>query len=227
MPRGAVALAIVSLSSTAALARGEDRDVSEFSALSVAAWIRASVEIGPRKPVHIEADDEVLPLVETRVEDGALHVGFKPNTRLSGEHRVSVTIQTPQLRAVDASGGATVRATFTRADESAIHASGGSEVRIRSVDAARLLVQGSGGSELEIQGRADRLDLDMSGGTRLHGRDLAVKDVDVHASGGSEGDLRASGRIRGSLSGGSEMHVRGGARASVATSGGSSVEVED
>jgi len=54
-----------------------------------------------------------------------------------------------------------------------------------------------------------------------------VKDVDVHASGGSEGDLRASGRIRGSLSGGSEMHVRGGARASVATSGGSSVEVED
>jgi len=64
-------------------------------------------------------------------------------------------------------------------------------------------------------------------GTRMHGRELAVKDVDVHASGGSEGDLRASGRIRGSLSGGSEMHVRGGARASVATSGGSSVEVED
>ena len=227
MPRGAVALAIVSLSSTAALARGEDREVPEFSAVSVAAGIRASVEVGPRKPVHIEADDEVLPLVEAHVEDGALHVGFKPNTRLSGEHRVSVTIQTPQLRAVDASGGARVRAMFTRADESAVHAGGGSEVRIRSVDAARLLVQGSGGSELEIQGRADRLDLDMSGGTRLHGRDLTVKDVDVHASGGSEGDLRASGRIRGSLSGGSEMHVRGGARARVATSGGSSVEVED
>ena len=62
MPRGAVALAIVSLSSTAALARGEDRDVPEFSAVSVAAGIRASVEVGPRKPVHIEADDEVLPL---------------------------------------------------------------------------------------------------------------------------------------------------------------------
>ena len=87
MPRGAVALAIVSLSSTAALARGEDREVPEFSAVSVAAGIRASVEVGPRKPVHIEADDEVLPLVEARVEDGALHVGFKPNTRLSGEHR--------------------------------------------------------------------------------------------------------------------------------------------
>jgi len=58
-------------------------------------------------------------------------------------------------------------------------------------------------------------------------RDLAVKDVDVHASGGSEGELRASGRVRGSLSGGCELHVRGGARANVATTGGSSVEVED
>ena len=227
MLRGAVALVIASLSSTAVLARGEDREVPEFSAVSVAAGIRASVEIGPRRPVYIEADDDVLPLVETRVEDGALHVGFKPNTLLSGEHRVSVNIQTPQLHAVDASGGAMVRATFTRADESAIHASGGSEIRIRSVDAARLLVQGSGGSKLELQGRADRLDLEMSGGTRLHGPDLAVKDVDVHASGGSEGELRASGRVRGSLSGGCELHVRGGARANVATTGGSSVEVED
>src|SRR5438132_3092623 len=101
MLRVAVALAIASLSSAAALARGEDRDVPGFSAVSVAAGIRASVEIGPRRPVHIEADDEVLPLVETRVEGGALHVGCKPDTRLSGEHRVTVTIQTPQLRTVD------------------------------------------------------------------------------------------------------------------------------
>jgi len=64
-------------------------------------------------------------------------------------------------------------------------------------------------------------------GTRLHGRELAVKDVDVHASGGSEGELRASGRVRGRLSGGCELHVRGGAQANVSTTGGASVEVED
>jgi hypothetical protein len=78
-----------------------------------------------------------------------------------------------------------------------------------------------------LQGSADVLRLDLSGGSQLHGADLAAKDVDVNASGGSQGELRANGRIRGSLSGGSELHVRGGARARVATSGGSSVEVED
>jgi len=227
MPRCAFALAILSLSATAALARAEDRNVPDFNAVNVASGIRATVEIGPRRPVHVEADDDVLALLETTVEDGTLNIGFKPHSRWSGERRVTVTIQTPELRAIGASGGAIVRATFTRADESSIEASGGSEIRARGIDAARLAIHGSGGSQFDVQGRADSLNLEMSGGSRLHGRDLSVKDVDVQASGGSEGELRANGRIRGSLSGGSEMHVRGGARGKVATSGGSSVEIED
>jgi hypothetical protein len=227
MPRCAPLFAIISLASAAALARSEERQVAEFNAVRIAAGIHATVEIGPRKPILIEADDEILSLVETRVEDGALHVGFKPHSQWSGEHRVTVTIQTPQLRAIGASGGSLVRATFTRADDCGIEASGGSEVRARGVDATRLSLRGSGGSVLDVAGRADILELVMSGGTQLHGRDLSVKDVEIRASGGSEGELRANGRIRGSLSGGSELHVRGGARTRVATSGGSSLAVED
>jgi hypothetical protein len=227
MPGSAAAFALVSLISAAAVARTEDRDVPPFSAVEVEGGIHATVDVGPRRPVRIEADDDVLALLETRVEHGALRIGFKPHSRRRGDHRVSVTIQTPDLRSVGASGGSVVRASFTRADESGINASGGSELRIRGVDATRLSVDGSGGSVLDIQGRADTLDLQMSGGSHLHGRDLSVKDVDLQASGGSEGELRANGRIRGSLSGGSELHVRGGARAKVATSGGSSVAVED
>lgn len=227
MPRCAVLFATVSLVSAAALARTEDREVPEFDAVQVASGIRATVEIGPRKPVRLEADDDVLPLLDVRVEDGALRVGFKPDTHFQGNHRVSVSIQTPRLRAVAASGGSVVRATMTRAEESALLASGGSELHLRGVDADRLSVQGSGGSVLELDGRAATLDLQISGGTRLLGRNLSVKDVVVQASGGSQGELRADGRIRGSLAGGSELHVRGAAKAKVAASGGSSVEIDD
>ena len=226
MPRCATLIAALSLVSAAAFARTEDRDVPEFDALSVASGIRATVELGPRS-VRVDADDDVLSLVETRVEDGTLQVRFKPHSHLHGDHRVAVTIRTPRLRAVAASGGSFVRATFTRAGQAAIEASGGSELHLRGLDAERLTVQGSGGSILELAGRAGTLDLQMSGGTRLLGHDLSVKDVSLQASGGSQGEVRADGRIRGSLSGGSELHVRGAARATVATSGGSSVEVDD
>jgi hypothetical protein len=208
------------------MAQGEDREVPAFTAVHVSAGIRATVEIGRRKAVHIDADDAVLPLIVTEVEDGELKIHYKPNANVRGEHRVQVSVQTPQLHAVSASGGAIVRASFTRADRSDVEASGGSEVSVRGVDAGKLGLQASGGSILEVSGRADAVHLQLSGGSQLHGRDFSARDADVQGSGGSQAELKATGTIRGGLSGGSQLHVTGGASPRVATSGGSEVSVD-
>jgi Putative auto-transporter adhesin, head GIN domain len=212
-----------------AVAAAEDREVPPFDSVHVASGIRATVEIGARKPVHLEADKDVLDSVETRVEEGTLHVGFKPHSRwrMWNTGEVTVSIQTPELHAVAGSGGALVRATFTRSTNSAISSSAGSEVHVRGVDAKELAVQGSGGAIVDVGGRADQLSLQLSGGSRFDARRLETKNVEVKGSGGSVAELRASEKVSGSLSGGSEMHVRGGARSTVATSGGSEVSVDD
>jgi len=210
-----------------AWAASEDRDVPAFDSVHVASGIRAAITVGPRKPVHLEADRDVLELIETRVEEGTLHVGFKARSRVRETGEVTVTIQTPELHAVAGSSGAQVRATFTHSTESAIAASSGSEIHVRGVDARQLAIEGSSGAMLEVSGRADQVELHLSGGAHLDARQFEARDVDVHGSGGSAAELRASGKVRGALSGGSEMHVRGGARASVSTSGGSELSVDD
>jgi hypothetical protein len=215
------------LLSTAAMARSEDRDVPSFDAVHIASGMHATVTIGPRRPVHIEADDESLSRLVTEVEDGELKVHFKEGSWFHGEQHVRLTIQTPSLRAVGASGGSVVKAELTRADRSDLQASGGSEIHARGVDAARLDLQASGGSILTVSGRADEMQLQLSGGSQLHGRGLEVRDLDVQGSGGSEAELTATGKIRGGLSGGSQIHAKGGARTRVSTSGGSQVDVDD
>ena len=224
--RKTLIISAAALIAGAAFGKAEERTVPAFSAVHVSAGMRATVEIGPQTPVHIDADDELLPLIETVVEDGVLEVRFKQHTSFPGEHHVKLSIQTPQLHSVGASGGSIVRATFTRADKSSVQASGGSEITVRGVDAARLAVQGSGGSVVEVSGTADALHLQLSGGSQLHGRDFATRDVDVQASGGSQGELKASGKISGGLSGGSQLHARGAAATRVATSGGSQVSTD-
>lgn len=225
--RPALSLAI-GLLSTGAFAASQDRDVPAFEAVSISAGMHATIEIGPARPVHLEADAQVLPLIETVVEGGELRVRFREDNRWSvGSHDVVVTIQTPKLTSVSGSGGSIIRAAFTRAGKSSIKASGGSEIDARGVDAGQLTAQGSGGSILQVAGRADTLELEMSGGTRFKGRDFAVQDLTVHGSGGSEGRLQATGKVSGGLSGGSQLRVRGKATARVSTSGGSQVELED
>ena len=228
--RVSVALLLASLLFAAgASAKSEDREVPAFTAVHVASGIRATVELGPRKPIHLEADAEVLDKLEVIVEDGTLKVGFKRSWR-EGWHwdggEVRVSIQTPELRSVGASGGSYVKATLTRSDDCEIDVSGGSEVHLTGVDAKRLELRGSGGGTLEIAGRADELDLQLSGGTVLKGKALEVRDVRVLGSGGSVASVRATGQLRGSLSGGSELRCSGGGAsgARVRTSGGSSVD---
>ena len=211
------------LFSSAALARSEDRTVPSFNSVHVSAGMRATIEIGPQKPVHIEADEETLALIETVVEDGTLKIGFKRHTSWTGDHSVRISIQTPQLHSVSGSGGSIIKAALTRSDTSGIQASGGSEISVREVDAASVSVQASGGSIVRMSGSSDALELQLSGGSQLHGRDFSTRDADVQGSGGSQAELKATGKIRGGLSGGSQLHATGGASTRVATSGGSEV----
>src|SRR5712692_9980875 len=176
------------LFATGALAKSEDRDLPQFDAVHVSAGMRATIAIGPKKPVHIEADEATLAQIETEVADGELTIRFKEGTHWRGDGEVRISIQTPALRAVGASGGSIVKAEMTRADRSEVQASGGSEIHARGVDAGSLSLQASGGSVLTVAGKADALSLQLSGGSRLHGRDLSVKDLQMQGSGGSQAD---------------------------------------
>src|SRR5260221_5907448 len=213
------AILVSALLSTAALANSEDRSVPAFTGVHIASGMRATIEIGPQK-VHIDADAETLALIESRVEDGVLKIGFKPHNWY-GDHRVKITIQTPKLESVGASGGSNVRAAFTKASDSSIEASGGSEITATGIDAGKLSAETSGGSILQISGSSDSVELQRSARSQLHGHDFSTRDARVHGSGGAQAELKASGSIKGSLSGGSELHVAGAASTRVSTSGGS------
>jgi len=206
----------------------QTREVPAFHAVSVASGIHATIAIGPQRPLELQGDERTLQLVETTVEDGELRIGFKRHSwRNWSSHEVHVSIQTPELRAVGASGGSDIRGEMTAAPETEIAASGGGEVHVRGIDAESLRISGSGGAVIEVTGRAGQAEIEMSGGTEVKGAALSVRNVRIDGSGGSEADLRADGRISGSLSGGSELHIRGNARSRVATSGGSSVDFDD
>ena len=214
----------------AAFAKAEDREVPAFEEVHIASGLHAVIEIGPRRPVHLEGDAKDLAEIEVVVEHGSLRVGYPQDSmhwRGNSHQLVKVTISTPALHGIGASGGSEVRATLTRADTVAIAASGGSVLTVNGVDASELNISASGGSILGVSGRARSLQLGLSGGSHLTGKDLSVSDLDVHGSGGSQVELHADGRLSGALSGGSQLHIRGRASGRVHRSGGSEVDFED
>lgn len=205
-------------------AREETREVPDFHGVEVSQGLKAQVTIGP-KSVRVSGDEKRVSQVHTDVVNGKLVVRVEKDSwwGTSGKG-VRVTISTPKLTSVEASGGSDVDAEATAADSFSVESSGGSDVSVRNLDAKKLKVGISGGGEVTLKGRADALNVEASGGSEVHGKELSLKSLDVDASGGSDVDANPSERIEAELSGGSTVNVDSApAQREVSVSGGAQV----
>jgi hypothetical protein len=205
------------------VAREETREVADFTGVEVGSGLNATVTVGP-KSVRISGDENLVALVRTEVEDGKLEVGLQKGSRVKGTSKLRITISSPQVTSVGASGGAVVDAEASATSSFAAAASGGAEVSVRNVDAKALAVDASGGSQVKVKGRADALAVNASGGSEVHAQELGLKTLAVDASGGSQVKANPSDSIAAELSGGSTVHVYSSpSKRAVSSSGGSEV----
>lgn len=184
--------------------------VAAFHAVHIASGIDATITRGPTS-LKIEADEAVLPYLETRVDAaGVLHVGLNTSGvsfRRTG--KIIATIATPALDGVEASGGSTVNAVMTAAKKCELGGSGGSEITVSALTCEELEIDMSGGSKLEAVGTAKKIDISASGGATVGVGQVSASVVSVDASGGSEVRTFASAELKADLSGGTELYIAG------------------
>jgi hypothetical protein len=203
----------------------EQRTLPAFSGVEVHGGIHAIVETGPQS-VEVETDDNLMALLETKVDDGHLEIGFASFSHVWSTE-VTVRISIPAVSYLHASGGSEIRAQLSPAEALEIGASGGAVVRASGIQVTTLSASGSGGARLQLAGSADDVKLSMSGGTRIKAGKLEARLVRVSGSGGCTAEVNALESVRGSISGGCDVHLSGRAQSRVKTSGGSSVDYED
>lgn len=202
----------------------QKREVGAFERVHIASGLKATVTQGDTA-VSLSGDENLLALVETEVEDGELEVRLKRGHSLRGE--VRVTISTPKLTEVEATGGSIVEAQASAQETFEAEASGGSIVTVSRVDSRKLAVEASGGSRVTVKGRAEEVDAEVSGGSVVRADEVEMASLTVDASGGARVEAGPSKRLQGDLSGGSVVRLsRSPAQREVETSGGSEVELD-
>ncbi|MBS2025276.1 MAG: DUF2807 domain-containing protein [Deltaproteobacteria bacterium] len=199
----------------------ETREVAKFDRVSASSGINLELSVGAAKVV-LEGEDNILPLVVTRVRGGELEIRYEENTNIN-DSGVTVHVTVPSLSEVSVSGGSRADGEVAKSEELELDSSGGGEIHLTGVDTKDLTVEVSGGGRADVQGKAEMLTAEVSGGARLKGTKLTVQKARVNGSGGCTVQLNVTQSVRGDLSGGCDMAIKGDARIRVAASGGSSV----
>lgn len=195
--------------SLSAQTTNENRSVGAFSHIQASSGIDV-VYTKSRYAVKVEAAPDIIPKIETVVENGCLIVRKKKGEDIRTKQKMVVYAAAPQLENVTISGGSDfyTESWIGNSDVNII-ASGGSDMKITKLSAKNVSLNFSGGSDAKIAELiATNCNIDASGGSDIN-LGVDTSNINTNTSGGS--DLKLSGRtkiISINSSGGSDSNIR-------------------
>ena len=200
-----VAMTVAACSLTGTTGSGavvtEDREAASFSRIDAGYGIGVTVQVGPASSIKVEAQRNLLPIIETRVDGDTLRIRGTAEFSSSATPRVVVT--TPTLDGISLNGG--------------------SEGQLDGLANDAFDVELGGGAELTATGSSDDVSIKGTGGSTAKLKELAAKSVTVDLTGGTVAEISASDAVKGGVSGGAHVVVAGDAAVDVSASGGGEV----
>jgi hypothetical protein len=188
----------------------EDREVEDFTRIELSGIGDLEIELGDQPALRIEAEDNIMPLIETEVVGDTLRIGFREDTTPSPREPIRYFLTVVSIESMDASGLGNITAPGLQADSFSVNISGGGDIDIDSLEAQTIEVNISGLGNLQIDGgEVGNLEVDISGGGDLNTENMEAQEADIQISGLGTATIRVSENLRVDISGGGSVRYYG------------------
>lgn len=205
----------------------ESRSLADFQAVALRGSMDLVVRQGTTQSVQVQADDNLLPLLETVVEptsNGAtLLVRWKKGQSLHTRSKVLVTVVVPKLAALAASGSGDIRVEAFNTPALKLSLSGSGDARLQGLTTEELGLSISGSSDVVASGSATRLKISIAGSGDVQMADLKSDDVSVTIAGSGNAAVNANKTLEVTIAGSGDVRYTGNAAVKSRVAGSGSV----
>ncbi|MFS8117048.1 MAG: GIN domain-containing protein [Microcoleus sp.] len=163
------------------IVKTESREVPGFSSISFKSVGRVKVQQTGKESLTISAEDNILPLLESRVADNILYLTIVNDSHLNPTKPIEFVVQVKSLESLNTDGVGSIEA--------------------QGIQGKRLAVVMDGVGEVTIAGSADVLDLTLSGVGSYQGEAFQTKQATVRNSGVGSAVVNVSEQLEADLSG--------------------------
>ncbi|MEO7960556.1 MAG: head GIN domain-containing protein [Ginsengibacter sp.] len=187
----------------------ETRNVGSFDGIQTSGSIDIEITPGDRPEVSVEDDENILPLIETEVIKGILHVSYRDDVSVRNDH-AKVYVSTPNLQKIISSGSANI--VF----EEGLTSDKNLEITVRgsgdvdgAIDAPGIIASVSGSGNIKLRGRTRDLQATCSGSGGMNLIGLKSENVKVKVSGSGNAKVFASVHLEARVSGSGDISYGG------------------
>ncbi len=164
----------------------ETRAVSGIVAVALEGLGEVVIEEGAAEALTIEAEDNLLPLIASSVEDGTLRLGFNRATwrdTIRPTEPIRFVISVRELQSFDLKGSGSMQSSSLHTDQLLLRISGDGDATIEHLESQQLEVHINGTGHVDVAGTVGDQVVEITGSGQVLAGDLDSQTARVTIGG--------------------------------------------
>ncbi len=159
------------------------RELSPFHQISIA--LPGTVELiqGSNENIVIDADDNLIPLIETVVKSGELSVRAVKGVTLAHAGKIRITLNARSIDALSLAGSADLTGARLQSPRFKGDIAGAGSITIQNLQCDNVSVSIAGSGRFEVHGAAKAMDVSIAGSGDVLTSGMSVQDVNINIAG--------------------------------------------
>lgn len=188
----------------------QTRQLGQFTGVSMSVPAKMELRIGTAEGITIEADDNVLPHIETVIENGVLKVRpAKRNTNFS-TRTLKLVVTAREINHVSLGGAGTIDADQMKGRQLQVDLGGSGVINIKSIEGEALAVSIGGSGNLKVGGgTAVTVSVSIGGSGDVDLGKVKTRDATVSVAGSGAAILWPSDTLSATIAGPGDVKYYG------------------
>ncbi len=190
----------------------ETRTVSAFKGLQVSGSASVVMKYGSSNEITVEADDNLLPYIETTIEGNTLRVGTRKNTELRTKNKMTVTLMMTAVELLSVSGSGNINGSgnFSNDAETKVSLSGSGNINVSAADFASLDISISGSGNIVLKAnKTNKMNASISGSGNIDCQEIMSQEVKASIAGSGSIKCHAVAVLDARIAGSGSIYYKG------------------
>jgi len=205
----------------------EQRSTGSFKGVASHGSFNIYVSNGDQS-VKIEAEENILPYIETYVDGSVLHVQTRDNVWLRPGREVKIFISSPDFESIHSYGSGDIigQSKITDSSKLDLGINGSANIKM-DVDAPQIEAEINGSGDIDLKGETKSFKGEIRGSGNVKAMDLKSEDATIKIYGSGNADIFASVKLDVHVAGSGDVHYKGDAQVSSSIAGSGRVKKID
>jgi len=169
----------------------EERDVSDFHKVHLSGVGNLIITQGEVESLTIEADDNIVPIIEADVFGDELNISFKRGYTFIPSATIKFYLTVADLDEISLSGAGNIDCEGFETEVLQFDVSGAGDLDF-DLDAERVEVVVSGAGNIILSGKVDSQEIEINGAGKYDGEDLESRECAITVSGAGSATVNVS-----------------------------------